>query len=217
MDGMNHYIYCSSNPIRFVDSNGLWEDEVHDGRENAANTFGTYQWAKAIGFSSEAAGKISEYNIGTDSGSTSFLPVVGNQSYHFNTSGKGESDSREFLAAMHMGIALVSSNVAKEHENRGDDKMAEKAKEKSLQSLGMGLHAKQDIEAHGNFSTPMGHLFYSNADNIDFVWTDDVSRTGVKRAAVAFNKSIGETKTGVNVSCGGKIEEKGNMAITKKS
>jgi RHS repeat-associated protein len=121
--GANYYVYCHSNPLGFIDLNGLWEKSTHEGR--------TVQWGLDIGLSPETAKAIAVANNSTDSwgGGKSYMPVIGKQSYHFNTNKTG-SDSRQVHADEHLQKAISS----------GDHK-----------TLGQGLHALQDIQAHGNY------------------------------------------------------------------
>ena len=55
LDGYNWYVYCGSNPIRYVDPTGLWGMDVHQ----VATTI----WALGVGFSLRQASIIGAVNI----------------------------------------------------------------------------------------------------------------------------------------------------------
>jgi len=178
-DGVNWYGYCAGNPVGYVDPMGLWGANVHKDK--------TIEWAKNLGFSDNVAEEIAKYNMETDSLDRGIgpIPLLGNQSYHFNTNKCGKSDSRMDLADYHLQKAIEDMKMVKIHHNITPNGSGVKRYIKSaLKNLGFGLHALQDIEAHGNLSVPVGHVFDPFGafyDNIDYVWTDS-SKTAVKKA-----------------------------------
>jgi len=169
----------------YVDRTGLWKEDVHKDM--------TLEWAKAWGFSNDVAAKIAEYDKGTDDnttkGITGPLPSpFGNQSYHFNTNDEG--DSRIDLADEHLQRAIDYIYCAdlwldlKPAGYVSSDIFIDLA----LKELGLGLHALQDIEAHGNIGadwlakqTFSSHVGIIGVDDVDYIWKDE-SRTSVIRA-----------------------------------
>ncbi|MCL2152224.1 MAG: DUF6531 domain-containing protein [Oscillospiraceae bacterium] len=184
---VNYYIYCNGNPLRFIDRNGLWKEDVHNGFNNT-DKYGTYYWAKGIGFSQDFSQQLAYYNAATDKNlGTNPFPIVGDQSYHFNTTpfySVNQIDTRQQHADENLQIAIELWNQGREDE--------------ALQVLGMGLHALQDIEAHGNADvdiiavlgfSPIAYLLYgtrvyshvtlANIDDTKYDWTNE-GRTSVK-------------------------------------
>jgi hypothetical protein len=167
----NLHMYVMGNPLRFVDRGGLWGKAIH--------YYDTKRWAIELGFSERDAEIIAMANYGVDSGKTGPMPWQ-NQSYHFNSNRRG--DSRMGLATGHMTNADIRYNVAAIHYVNNRNTRAEIDRDMALKELGMGLHAIQDIEAHGNISTPLGHLFIPFVDNVNYNWRND-NRTSVRRIA----------------------------------
>jgi len=175
-DGVNYYAYCYNNPVRFVDRNGLWGENVHKDL--------TTTWAKSkdVGMSHDIAAKIGNYNYQTD---TKYDPVdsdINKKRYHFNCNkSKDGSDSRSLIAYKNKEKAIKLWN-----------KGGKENQEKALELLGEGLHALQDIEAHGN--NGVGSLIKSHngwqfifsgfnkeiQDDIEYDWTSDKRKTVTK-------------------------------------
>jgi len=169
-DGVNIYLYCRNNPLRFVDRNGLWVDEVHYKK--------TLEWAIAAGFTEEQAEKIARYTSAIDY-DPEYNPITGDQSYHFDRNTFG-TDSR-------IENAQERFKKAAEYRDQG-------LEEEAFKELGYGLHALQDIEAHGNIGinsfriadvsfhmpnwVPAG--LGGKIDKMDYVWAND-ARTRVKK------------------------------------
>jgi RHS repeat-associated protein len=168
----NLHTYVMGNPLRFVDRGGLWGEPVH--------RHDTKRWAIEVGFSKRDAEIIALANYGVDSGKTGPIKTSVETSYHFNSYESG--DSRLELADSHIDRAEVLFNVASIHHSHGRNIRAGNDKNRLLKELGMGLHAIQDIEAHGNIPLPLGHLFIPFVDNVNYNWRDD-SRTSVRRIA----------------------------------
>ena len=162
-NGINYYVHCYNNPLRFVDVNGLWGEDVHYGSTSPDAEYGTYKWAQDLGLSESTSRDIAASNQGTDSilGGKSFLPIVGDQSYHFNRNTSGP-DSRQVHADQNLASAIsVGGSSSSAH-----------------QDLGQGLHALQDIQAHGNYGVgnPIAeHIMPGNGAIVDdpkYDWTD---------------------------------------------
>jgi len=138
---LNRYAYGLNNPYRYVDRDGMWGEDVHSGIGNVK--YGTYIWARKVGFSDKDAKIIAKGNNATDAGPWSnWLPLLGDQSRHFNQPylfPKGIGDTRDYWANVEFQRAL---KYAKE----GDYEAA-------LGHLGKGLHSLQDKYAHGDWDT----------------------------------------------------------------
>ncbi len=126
----NRYAYCLNNPYKYVDPDGQWARNVH-------KTL-TIQWAQAVHFTPHEASIIGKACIGVDSiwRGKSFIPLIGEQSYHFNTGG-GEWNSKEDTRRIH----------TEEHLQKAIQ-LASMDYYRALKELGIGLHALQDIFAH---------------------------------------------------------------------
>ena len=162
-DGLNWYEYCGGDPVNWVDPTGLWEENIHYGSEEYG---GTLQWAKEVGFTEKQAEIIAKANQFVDSPSSGkcFIPIIGDQRYHFNTNRDAESgsvgDSRKQVAEEHLqnAIALQKQADALRESKKGGvlniigdtikEFKANKMEKEALKELGTGLHAIQDISAH---------------------------------------------------------------------
>jgi RHS repeat-associated protein len=221
-DGVNFYLHCYNNPLRFVDRNGLWGEDIHFGADNNLN--GTVKWAKDIGISESLAISIGEFNIGTDRGSKGPMPWQ-DQSYHFNRNLWG-IDSRQKHANDNLDKAIEIWNETQKVELEFSNFISELASQKqkalikyrsgsltiadynklmsemnrlasekyveiapiitgkrkaSLQLLGEGLHALQDIEAHGNIGVGFPVAIHNpgdppQADDIRYDWANENRR-----------------------------------------
>jgi RHS repeat-associated protein len=139
---MNLYGYVANDPINFGDSMGLWGEDVHSGIGNSS--YGTYTWAQQLGFSSQQATWIAEGNNGTDGGFAGFLPILGEQSRHFNQLNpwmNGYQDSRDYWAFLELMRAV-------KYYKKGNCRVA-------YSYLGRGLHSIQDKFAHRDWNTGM--------------------------------------------------------------
>jgi hypothetical protein len=134
---LHAYHYAGNNPVKYRDPDGRWGKDVH--------YYKTRDIATILGFSPEHARIIAkadndvDYNLITN-------PIWG-QSWHFNTNSHPDifkeasntdtsEDSRRIHAVEQMEKAVAAYN-------KGDTKTA-------LEELGKGLHALQDIDAHGD-------------------------------------------------------------------
>ena len=195
-DGLNYYLYCYANPLRFVDRNGLWGTVLHQSiTETAALYLRSDHGLDTL--TDQVIQQLVDYNKQIDrvGGGRDFLPLIGNQSgYHFNGNlpGQGE-DTRTTRANGHLDWAVTSWNNASRidsilanpnfdltpHERQELQTRYEASKYQAWQSLGRGLHAIQDIQAHGNIGaglSPLGHaLLGSMPDSRDFIWSNQRS------------------------------------------
>jgi hypothetical protein len=149
---MNVYHYSANNPIKYVDPNGEWGENVHYGY--------TKNWAmrSICGFSEKAANILANANKDVDSGETD--PVSGDQSWHFNTNNKelGSTVGRAINNVLRsFGINKSTTDTSQDSRVEHAEEQMAKAiklfssdKEAALKELGKGLHALQDIDAHSD-------------------------------------------------------------------
>ena len=101
----NTYVYAWDKPLRASDPWGLWGEDVHSGINNSS--YGTYTWARQIGFTEAASKRIALANDATDGGFASWMPMIGLQSRHFNQFSYGEyQDSRAYWADLEFRRAI---------------------------------------------------------------------------------------------------------------
>ena len=138
--------------MNWVDLWGLWKKEIHSGSEEYG---GTLQWAQDVGFTKGQAQIIADECNFVDSpiSGKAPYPVIGDQSYHFNTNPDAKDgslgDSRLIVAEEHLEKAIELQKKANESEGTFDAIIFEMD---ALAELGTGLHAVQDISAHtGDF------------------------------------------------------------------
>lgn len=192
----NLYSYCFNNPVNNDDKTGNWGAAVHNGYNENNNScsattingkvtkYGTYTWAKDCGFNHNKAKKLALYCEDLDTYYPSYLYFMAflaadkysldkltkyclYQSWHFNTNDSG-TDSRVLYANRRINDAVGFWNMH--------------SFQKAIQHLGWGLHAVQDMEAHGQIGRGKWmpqHLVSAKykahikqADNIDYDWTD---------------------------------------------
>jgi len=130
---LNRYQYCLNNPLRHIDPNGLYEEDVHQDL--------TYALALAAGFNTNSAATIAAADQRTDDnpattpmGMTPWGDDVEKRSlYHFTTI------------------------------ERRDDMWQTFKGSGSLQDLGTYEHAEQDSFSHAGFGPRLGHLMAGHA------------------------------------------------------
>lgn len=193
--GLNLFAYCCNNPVNYTDPNGYWGEKVHNGYNSSGSThynytfigtastaYGTYCWAINRGFTTANAKSLGTYCNDLDKTypSTTYALALAAASsytaaqlaeykkwqyYHFNGKSSG-TDTRITYAN-----TQLSSAASKWSSNRSA----------ALKLLGYGLHAKQDIEAHGNMGRGANiPIQKTHADNIDYVWSNS-ERINVKK------------------------------------
>jgi hypothetical protein len=134
-----------------VDPWGLWDERVHYTK--------TIEFAVSVGISPSNAKVIAYANNATDGGSlgtgfVGFLPILGDQSRHFNQS-KSACDSRAIWAKRQFKAAVSLYQ---------DGKIT-----MAYIALGRGLHSIQDKYAHRDWDTGLLGV------NIHPMWYDDVN------------------------------------------
>ncbi len=140
------YSYVQNNPIRYLDPNGLWKEDVHSGI--GINDYGTYKWSKEVGFSDADSKSIALGNASTDN-YASWAPIVGVPSRHFDLA-VGNKDSRDIHADEDIKLAVQLYKINKCN---------------ALKILGRGLHSIQDKYAHMRWKPLWIHPdWYDDAD-----------------------------------------------------
>lgn len=180
-----------------------WGAEVHYGSKELG---GTKQWAKDTGMSAKDAETVAQSceNVDSISSGTSYLPVVGDQSYHFNTNGDPNNDSRQKLADEHLQKAIEYKNISNElKQNPNENVNLDPSKiyeDLSLKELGMGLHPLQDEDAHSSEFVSKEGFWYTHtnakgngADN-PYVNSNKVNLTDEKILSNRFLNTKSKTK-----------------------
>jgi RHS repeat-associated protein len=130
---LNRYQYCLNNPTRYIDRQGLYEEDVHRDL--------TFALALAAGFNTHSAKVVASANQYTDDNPKTtpmgMTPWGDNMKkrelYHFTTEARRDELWRTF-------------------ENSG-----------SLQDLGTFFHAQQDSFSHAGFGARWGHASEGHA------------------------------------------------------
>lgn len=114
---------------------GLWSSNVH--------YLYTRNWARALGYPGDMAETIGKEDEGVDKGRTSFMPIIGDQRYHFDRNRGRGKDTRIELYEKHL---LKAKNLCTWNQRIKFDNPQQAAKE-----LGIALHPYQDWVAHGDY------------------------------------------------------------------
>ena len=151
--GLNWYEYAWSNPLRYIDQDGLWPSSLH--RQVAERI------AIEVGFTPEEAAIIGEYCERVDK-TPGLLPwpVVGDLSMHFDTDSDPDVDSRVYHGNRYLAIA-------EDYLDRSDI-------ESALRAIGTGLHPVGDVSAHANYNPyelPLIHPGEYDNPDLDFDYT----------------------------------------------
>ena len=166
--GANLFAYCGNNPVNMVDYTGYWAEDVHSGifqeftskytplwiteegripicyTSNGPVPYGTYWWARQVGYLPKYAKQIGYYSNFIDTLYRPYLPW--NQAWHFNTSRSGQVDSRIILMTFMLLVAFNSFDIAIKYSK--DSVGYNSYRELGLQYLGYALHPIQDYYAH---------------------------------------------------------------------
>jgi len=132
---------------------GMWGTAVH--------YWLTKWWAESI-FTRKAAYWIATADEAVDGGdwglwsNKSFLPLIGDQSYHFNMPWSDTKDSRLEHFERHLDMAKESCSDDKESSSFwgwlfGGNMDYTDEPEEAAKHLGIALHPKQDYYAHGDY------------------------------------------------------------------
>ncbi|HHV55885.1 MAG TPA: hypothetical protein GXX55_10625 [Firmicutes bacterium] len=161
-DTVNSYAYPRWNPLVTSDPTGEWGKDDHSGLTAAL--------AQKAGFAERAASILGTAAACPDelASGISPVPVIGDPSWHFNTSRPGLPDSRlqHFLESKDQALDLAA-------QGKWDE---------ALFAFGKGLHALQDYYAHGN-QTPGTHFagdigetlwkYVTERKLVVYFWADD--------------------------------------------
>ena len=137
-DGMNLYQYVRSQPVTRTDPSGLWGGDVHNKGCKLGNTV---DWATGVGYPQAAANAVGVADEAVD-GWGGYLPIWGDQSYHFNRNFGVGADSRLQRFAEHLIKAKDACNWVRLHNDDPDE---------AAKQLGTALHPLQDWVAHGDY------------------------------------------------------------------
>ncbi|MGH9968945.1 MAG: RHS repeat-associated core domain-containing protein [Pyrinomonadaceae bacterium] len=167
---LNKYAYTLNNPLRFIDRNGLYEEDVHHHLTQAL--------AEAAGFSRSQAWEIAMGNQMTDEtpGMSPYSSIEARRNYHFTSEGQRQNLWNNFAES----AAGVSSETT------------------TLGSLGVFMHAQQDSYSHAGYGPVLGHALaghapdktYNNPGKADTMALDSFNRLTTAATVLYNNKKI---------------------------
>jgi RHS repeat-associated protein len=131
--GVNSYSFVDNDPLSRVDVLGRWGHKVH--------YLKTIEWSGGAGFGPSYAAMIGESDIGTDSGSTSWWPIFGQEDRHLNFPSHYGQDSRDYWYDTEFATAV-------EKLKAGDKEQNGLRCVEAAEAFGRGLHSRQDSSAH---------------------------------------------------------------------
>ncbi|PTY01378.1 RHS repeat-associated core domain-containing protein [Opitutus sp. ER46] len=144
--GLNWYASFDNNPVSKTDPLGLWGSDYHLDR--------TKELSSHAGFSDQDAARIARADNNVDSVwlGKSWMPVVGNQGYHFNTNDTkpGAVDSRIAYSQIHLDKAISYQAKADNLASGGffSRLLSGIFHSLAMSNLGKALHPAQDVSAH---------------------------------------------------------------------
>ncbi|HPT16148.1 MAG TPA: RHS repeat-associated core domain-containing protein, partial [Kiritimatiellia bacterium] len=182
--GLNIYAYVDNDSLSRYDILGFWGPNVHH--------IATRDWAQGLGYPSDAAEAIGLADEAVDHGSTSWSPVSGDQSYHFDMNKGVGADSRMQHYQRHLKAALDACT------DPVDDPLT------AANQLGTALHPYQDWVAHGeygmydkggiysphNWQSPQARTWGNVSDYPDNVRLDAVNGPNGRPAGLAMHTVI---------------------------
>jgi RHS repeat-associated protein len=133
---LNKYQYCLNNPFRFVDRNGLYEEDVHRDL--------TRVLAYAAGFSMEEATSIAAANQGVDDDPATDPTIIFPLTERLKVRAKYHFTSQARRSQMWSDFETSAA--------RAD------ARERALSDLGVFFHAQQDSFSHWGYTALYGHM-----------------------------------------------------------
>ena len=164
-DGLNWYAYCHNDPVNFIDMNGYWDERVHYKKTKAMFT--------ELGFNSYHAEIVASADNDTDYGSTGPYPWQ-DPSRHFDRNPNPNIDSREEHAEKCLTNAVNEWNFADflYHEKAISKQERHNRRIKALETLGIGLHSLQDIDAHMDWATDdfEGRIPAHSTKDEEWIW-----------------------------------------------
>ena len=174
--GANLFAYCNNNPVNKYDSNGTWANDVHNGYnpdtknhfyyldfDGVKEYYGTYYWAKMIGYSDSLAYLIGSSDNFVDEAYGSTGPnwkeydklhfyTVDGKDVRFQLSYSEQSKAKNYLNAATQAYykykeykQLFGKNHSYTSKQYGLYKMN---LDSGVTSLGFSLHPIQDAYAH---------------------------------------------------------------------
>ena len=170
--GTNMFAYCDNNPVNKVDITGMWGASVHHGRDANGNprkhtngiTYGTYQWARDMGYGHDGAVRITDGNRAVDDAWVNDAPRKGGMlldyyamSWHMNNTfgyiNPIVTDAREWRALgnlIEVDFLLQEATKYYQKGEVGDIIAAAFAILFSIHHLGYATHPMQDMTGHGD-------------------------------------------------------------------